>query len=1056
MNTRSSSPLIPCALAGLAYAVVAWLFLSMAPMQGYAAPLNPAAGIALAAVLVWGPAAAAAVAIGSLLVHAGLGNLGGAPGWSAMALPVLVAAGAGLQAWLGAYLVRRHNPGPLLLDTPRAVARFFALAALLASVITPSIALPVLAARASLPVGELAFTWWIWWVGEALGVLIGAPLTLTLIGRPRDAWAQRRWVVGLPLAVATMLTALAIQQIGQWYEARLQARFESDAKTLGTRLTLGLRSHTDALDAMHSVFIASDAVDDVEFHQAAESWVAKVASLQAIGWHQRVRRTEVPALEAEVRASGLSNFKVFERDPALTVGDADMLVARQAEPLAGNTVLLGLNVLSIPQAREALQRARAGQGAVASRPFALTQSADGELGVVLYRLVDRPDTAGRPATSGAVFVTVKLQGMLASMLNGEPAYAQTCLIDTTDPAAQQLAGPRDCLQTPTARLLRHETVVPIGGREWTLRVTARRSDAATALGEGTQEATWLFSLTGLTAAAMMGMLLLIVTGRTQRIEIAVLERTAALEQEMSGRRDIERALRDSEQRFRNIFHSVPVGVVYTDLDGRIRQPNAAMTALSGYSDTELGRMSMTQLLHPQDQPEHQRLRQSLVTGAAAGYRRRQRLRTKDGCTLEVNTSISVLRNEAGEPRRLVGVIEDISEHLRLEQAERAREAAEASSHAKSDFLSRMSHELRTPLNAMLGFAQLLELDRSSPLDERHGEWVKQIQHAGWHLLDMINDVLDLSRIESGNLRLEPVALSLRAVLDDSLSLVEAAAAQRGVKLAVPDDDAIAVMADPTRLKQVLTNLLSNAVKYNRPGGRVSVGMRRLGTLTAELTVRDTGLGMSESQLKQLFQPFNRLGRERSGTEGTGIGLVIAKLLAERMGGTLSAVSTDGVGSTFTLTLPLAPEDSPVLQPAPRHADEPDYHRRLVLYIEDNETNVEVMRGIFAQRPQVDLAVATNGLDGLNQVRQANPDLVLLDMHLPDIEGMELLQHLKADPETSDIPVVIVSADAVPAHIQAALAAGAERYLTKPVAVGQMLSVIDALLEAMITRYSTDL
>jgi CheY-like chemotaxis protein len=257
------------------------------------------------------------------------------------------------------------------------------------------------------------------------------------------------------------------------------------------------------------------------------------------------------------------------------------------------------------------------------------------------------------------------------------------------------------------------------------------------------------------------------------------------------------------------------------------------------------------------------------------------------------------------------------------------------------------------------------------------------------------------------------------------------------------------------VKQILTNLLSNAIKYNRDGGEVRIGTQVVeapGAPQLELTVTDTGLGMSPQQLASLFQPFNRLGRERSGAEGTGIGLVIAKLLAERHGGSLEASSEAGKGSTFRLLLPLTAEKRLDSVAGALDEQEVHYNRRHVLYIEDNEINVEVMRGMLAQRPQIHLDVATTGLDGLAAVRTAPPDLILLDMNLPDISGMALLQHLQADERTAGIPVVVVSADALQAQIDATLEAGAARYLTKPLSVGETLAVIDEELAQLVTRF----
>ena len=255
------------------------------------------------------------------------------------------------------------------------------------------------------------------------------------------------------------------------------------------------------------------------------------------------------------------------------------------------------------------------------------------------------------------------------------------------------------------------------------------------------------------------------------------------------------------------------------------------------------------------------------------------------------------------------------------------------------------------------------------------------------------------------------------------------------------------------MKQILTNLLTNAVKYNADGGSVEIATRQVTEQAVEISVTDSGLGMTETQLQQLFEPFNRLGREKSSLQGTGIGLVISQRLAELMGGSLTARSVAGVGSTFTLTLPSEVDPDTVRSEFDLLTQEPaDYQRRLVHYVEDNETNVEVMRGILAQRPQVELEVSVTGLDGLAAIRARQPDLILLDMHLPDISGMELLRHFKADPDLAAIPVVVVSADALPEQVGAAFEAGCSNYLTKPVNIAELLRIVDTLLEEIDTRY----
>ena len=306
------------------------------------------------------------------------------------------------------------------------------------------------------------------------------------------------------------------------------------------------------------------------------------------------------------------------------------------------------------------------------------------------------------------------------------------------------------------------------------------------------------------------------------------------------------------------------------------------------------------------------------------------------------------------------------------------------------------------------------------------------------------------------LKLEPVALETEPLVSAALAMVEPAAEKRGLQIETQlDRRAHAVLGDETRIKQILTNLLSNAVKYNIDGGRIVVRSRLTEAQVIEIAVSDSGLGMTRAQLDELFQPYNRLGRERTAVEGTGIGLVISRRLAELMGGSLRAQSVAGEGSNFILTLPRAPGgDGSPSSTSEMPTQTAHYRQRRVLYIEDNETNIEVMRGMLLRRPQVSLSVAMNGLDGLAAVRLHRPSLILLDMHLPDIDGLELLRHLKDDDELGSIPVVVVSADATAAHIEAALTAGAAHYITKPVNLASFLAILDDLLEDIDTHFGS--
>jgi signal transduction histidine kinase/CheY-like chemotaxis protein len=397
----------------------------------------------------------------------------------------------------------------------------------------------------------------------------------------------------------------------------------------------------------------------------------------------------------------------------------------------------------------------------------------------------------------------------------------------------------------------------------------------------------------------------------------------------------------------------------------------------------------------------------------------------------------------------------LKEQARLEQGEReARQIAEAANRSKSEFLSRMSHELRTPLNAVLGFGQLLELDE---LEESQQEAVAQIVKGGRHLLGLINDVLDISRIDTGNLSisLEPVAV--RDLVDETVTLMAPLASARDVEVvnavAGPHEDAH-VLADRQRLKQVLLNLVSNAVKYNRLGGTVTLSCEPQQGRELRIVVTDTGPGIRPEDLDRLFIPFERLGAERSDVEGTGVGLALSRRLAEAMGGTVDLTSTLGTGSQFWVQVPVAEGPLERYERLGRHDDAAPKastvaaeHRHKVLYIEDNSSNVRLVERILDRRSDVELITAMQGRLGLALAREHQPVLVLLDLHLPDLDGDQILRQLRADPSTAHIPVVILTADATAGQLERLLADGANAYLTKPLDVQELLTIVNNSIES---------
>ena len=380
----------------------------------------------------------------------------------------------------------------------------------------------------------------------------------------------------------------------------------------------------------------------------------------------------------------------------------------------------------------------------------------------------------------------------------------------------------------------------------------------------------------------------------------------------------------------------------------------------------------------------------------------------------------------------------------------AMEEARSANYAKSAFLSSMSHELRTPLNAILGFAQILSSDRLPSTLEQKKEFAGHILKSGRHLLTLINEILDLAKVESGtvSLSLEPVALP--AILQECRDMIAPLASQRGIGMAFPEACPLNVLADRTRLKQILLNLLSNALKYNREQGQISIACAAQPGGRVRISVRDTGMGLDSDQLALLFQPFNRLGQEGGMQEGSGIGLVVTKRLVELMDGNIGVASEAGVGSTFWIELRAA-EALPL--PAPPGLPQPDLAGALLdnsapvtlLYVEDNPANLTLVEEIVRYCPQLQLLTAKDGRLGVEMARTHLPQLILMDINLPAMSGIDALKLLRADARTAHIPVIALTANAMPGDVERSMALGFYRYLTKPINLEEFNEAVNSAL-----------
>ena len=421
---------------------------------------------------------------------------------------------------------------------------------------------------------------------------------------------------------------------------------------------------------------------------------------------------------------------------------------------------------------------------------------------------------------------------------------------------------------------------------------------------------------------------------------------------------------------------------------------------------------------------------------------------KDGSRFPAIVSITALRDDYGEiiGYLLIGTDNSVRKQVELE-LNNAMAVAEKANLAKSDFLSSMSHELRTPLSAILGFAQLIESGSPQPTPSQKRS-IDQILQAGWYLLELINEILDLALIESGKLSLSLEPISLAEVMRECQAMIEPQAQKRGISVAFPQFKILYfVKADRTRVKQVLINLLSNAIKYNRVGGTVVVDCIVSTPERIRICVEDTGEGLTPDKLARLFQPFNRLGQEANVEEGTGIGLVVCKRLIELMGGVIGVESTVGKGSVFWIELNLTAEPQPAAGAAgPTAVDQAQVQAgaqlRTLLYVEDNPANLMLVEDLIARRPDIRLLSAMDGNRGVEIARASRPDVILMDINLPGISGIKALRILAEDPATAHIPVIALSANAMPRDIEKGLEVGFFRYLTKPIKVNEFMDTLD--------------
>jgi PAS domain S-box-containing protein len=519
--------------------------------------------------------------------------------------------------------------------------------------------------------------------------------------------------------------------------------------------------------------------------------------------------------------------------------------------------------------------------------------------------------------------------------------------------------------------------------------------------------------------------------------------------DITERTEAERALAGRERLLAAVLQASPDIITLLGRDGTVQHVSAADHGVLGRKYGDLAGPDLLARVHSDDAERVLDDFAGMVAGTKASVQSRFRVQHAEGHWVTLDTRGQAVFDDDGSFAGAVIVTRDMTVRIMAEQRLRdAREAAERASRTKSEFLSRMSHELRTPLNSILGFSQLLQMDE---LPEEQAGFVDHILRAGRHLLDLIDEVLDIARIESGHLELLMTAVAVPEIVNDAVELTRPMAdgAEVAVRVTVGRGRDLLVHADRQRLLQVLLNLLSNAVKYNRPGGWVEVACHEGAAGHLRLVVTDNGRGIGAEDVGRVFTPFDRLGAELTGVEGTGVGLALSQHLVQRMGGRMGFESLVGMGSSFFVELATATDEPEVESDAPVAgwsggivADDDGAFR--VLLMEDDLANVELVERVLARRPGIELLAAMHGSLGVELAREHMPDLILVDLHLPDMPGTAVLDRLSEDPTTAGIPVAVVGGDAAAHEVRQLLGRGVVGFLTKPFDVRALLSLVDAV------------
>jgi signal transduction histidine kinase len=876
-----------------AYVFSGWLGSLLAVPPGYATAVFPAAGVALAALLLYGAPLAPGVWLGSFAMNLAIGYQGsGQVAATAAALAVTIAIGSTAQALAGVWLIQRAIGFPNALDREKDIGLFLVLGGPLSCLVSATTGVTSLYLYGVIATDQYVHNWVVWWVGDAIGVVVTTPLLLAILGKPRPAWRPRRTALVLPpialLAASVVLFLLA----SRWEQDRLRVAFHQRAETVATNLQTGVDGYLQFLRAIERFFVISGPVERHKFHQFVQNALRDFPGLAALSWNPRVHDVARTSFEVAVRREGYANFRVMERDAQGRLRPAarrdEYFIVTYIEPYAGNEAAMGYDIGSDASRRAAIERARDSGATVATGRIRLAQEPGEQWGILLLQPVYRDGEAlndaesRRRALQGFATGVLRMSSIVRAALPFADRHDMSLrFLDESAPQSERtLYEINAAIATPSAEALRFDHVFEAAGRSY--RIVALPTPAYLAARPAL--VAWSVLAASLVFCALLEAFLLFVTGRAAHVARLVEERT--------------RELRDSRERLALAIEGSNQALFDWDVvTGKVVLGEQWSRIIGGGHGVLVTTIEDFQaLVHPDDLAQARQQSADLVRGQRSFYHVEHRVRTLTGGWRWISSRAKVVeRDAAGRTTRVAGTNVDVTEGKEIERL-------------KNGFIATVSHELRTPLNAIIGVTEMLIEDaRDLKRGEEEIEPLERVLRAGRHLLALINDILDLSKIEAGKMELYLDSFPIAPLVEDVAKTIQPLAQKNGNQLVVNcSADTGTMHADQTRVRQALLNLASNANKFTERG-KVTISARRAAEddgAWITLAVTDTGIGMTPELMGRLFQEFVQAdATTHIKYGGTGLGLVISRRFCQMMGGDITVESEVGRGSTFTIRLP---------------------------------------------------------------------------------------------------------------------------------------------------------